>query len=261
MQHGYQYIAKGVWMFAHFRDNPVLIDTLRDYIERKLTPFGLPEYAYTVVSKKDPSKILIISSYPEEWVNLYRKNNFQHIDPVILTAYRRASPFTWDENITLMTDLKAAKIFSLSKKYNIVNGFTFVVHDHLNNVSLLSLIIKKEGDDQIEKTISGGMDKLQMALIEINEQMYKLVHSHSSRSLNSPHGIYESKEIFTPQEKKVLHWASLGKTYQEIAEILSISSRTVKFHMGNIKSKMGVNNARSAIRLSVELNLINELEP
>ena len=87
-------------MFSVFNENPILTETLRDYIDRKLSHLGSPEYAYTVINKKNPSKLLIISSYPDEWVNLYRTNNLQHIDPVILTGFKRTSPFAWDENIT-----------------------------------------------------------------------------------------------------------------------------------------------------------------
>ena len=99
-------------MFSIFNKNQIITETLRDYIDRKLSQFGSPEYAYTVVNKKNPSKLLIISSYPDEWVNLYIANNLQHIDPVILTAFKRTSPFVWDENITLMSDLKG-QVFNM----------------------------------------------------------------------------------------------------------------------------------------------------
>jgi len=33
------------------------------------------------------------SWYLSEWVDLYRANNFQLIDPVVLTAFKRTSPF------------------------------------------------------------------------------------------------------------------------------------------------------------------------
>lgn len=243
-------------MFSSFADNELLSSTLQDYIERKLQSYRLPEYAYTVVNKKNPSKILIISSYPDEWIHLYKENNFQHIDPVVLTAFKRTSPFTWDENITLMTDIKVAKIFSLSKKYNIVNGYTFVLHDHLNNVALLSLIINQPEQNEVENTIASGIAELQLALIEIHEQMLKLTESKLTHSGSRQQNNGQGKPIFTPQEGVVLHWASMGKTYSEISAIMGITTRTVKFHMGNLVRKMGVNNARQAIRLGVELNLI-----
>lgn len=241
-------------MFSIFSENQTITETLQDHIVRKLSSLGNPEYAYTVVRKKNPSDVLIISSYPDEWVDLYRANNFQLTDPVILTAFKRTSPFAWDENITLMSDLKFTKIFSLSKRYNIVNGFTFVLHDHMNNLALLSVIIDNNRQGELEERLSSERGAMQMLLIDINEQMYRLAGSvFSSRR---KHHVEEDKPIFTPRENEVLYWASMGKTYGEIASIAGISLSTVKFHMGNIVVKLGVSNARQAIRLGVELELI-----
>ncbi len=237
-------------MFSSFSENQTITETLREHIDRKLSPLGSPEYAYTVVRKTDPSDALIISSYPDEWVDLYRTNNFQLTDPVILTAFKRTSPFVWDENITLMSD----KIFSLSRRYNIVNGFTFVLHDAMNSLALLSVILGGGGKEDLEKRISSDRGAMQMLLIDINEQMYRLAGSVSTRRQKQP--AEKDKPIFTPREREVLYWASMGKTYGEIATIASISLSTVKFHMGNIVAKLGVSNARQAIRLGVELGLI-----
>ena len=54
----------------------------------------------------------------------------------------------------------------------------------------------------------------------------------------------------------MLYWASMGKTYAETADIAGISVSTVKFHIRNVVVKLGVSNARQAIRLGVELDLI-----
>lgn len=237
-------------MFSTLNENQTITETLRDYIDKRLSPLGSPEYAYTVVRKNNPSDVLIISSYPDEWVDLYRANNFQLTDPVILTAFKRASPFVWDENITLMSD----KIFSLSRRYNIVNGFTFVLHDPMNSLALLSVIIGSNGQGELEKRLSSDRGAMQMLLIDFNEQMYRLAGSVSSGRRKYPAGAH--KPIFTLRENEVLYWASMGKTYGEIAAIAGISVSTVKFHMGNIVVKLGVSNARQAIRLGVELELI-----
>lgn len=241
-------------MFSAFNENQTITETLREFIDRKLSSFGRLEYAYTVVSKKNPSDVLIISTYPDEWVELYRTNNFQLTDPVILTAFRRTSPFAWDENITLMSELKFTKIFSLAKHYNIVNGFTFVLHDHMNNLALLSVIIANNEQGELEARLTSERGAIQILLIDINEQMYRLAGATSSG--RQKHHMDMVKPIFTPRENEVLYWSSMGKTYGEIAAIAGISMSTVKFHMGNIVSKLGVSNARQAIRLGVELELI-----
>lgn len=241
-------------MFSFFDENQTVTDTLQAYIQRKLFPYGNPAYAFTVVSKKNPSDVLIISSYPDEWVSLYRSNNFQLTDPVILNAFKRTSPFSWDENITLMSDLRFTKIFSLSKQYNILNGFTFVLHDHMNNLALLSLII--DGNDQgaLEQRLSTGQGELQMLLIDFNEQMYRLAGLNAERTQAKREGA--DRAMFTLRENEVLYWSSMGKTYAEIAAITGISVSTVKFHIKNVVAKLGVSNARQAIRLGVELDLI-----
>jgi LuxR family quorum-sensing system transcriptional regulator ExpR len=49
------------------------------------------------------------------------------------------------------------------------------------------------------------------------------------------------------------------ETYQEIAIILDVKARTIKFHIGNIVKKMGVTNAKHAIRLGPSGRLSNRL--
>lgn len=239
-------------MFSIFKDNQVVTETLRHYVSRKLEAYGGPKYAYTVINKKNPLQILVVSDYPDEWAKLYNANNFQLIDPVILTALTRFSPFAWDDDITLLSDLRFKKIFTASRKYNIINGFTFVLHDHLNNLALLSLIIDKKTDS--EERITAVPGDLQILLIDIHQQMYKLSQNKNSGTLSS--GKQGEKCIFTARENEVLYWASMGKTYADIANITGISVRTVKFHMGNVVRKLGVNNARQAIRLGIELLII-----
>lgn len=194
--------------------------------------------------------MLIISSNPSKWVDLYRANNFQLIDQVVLTAFKRTSPFAWDENITLMS----GKIFSLAKRYNIVNGCTFGLHDHMNNLALLSIIITSNGQGELAARLSSERGNVQMVLVDIKEQMYRL--AGAALPGGQRHHANTDKPIFTLRENEMLYWASMGKTYGEIAAIAGISVSAVKFHMSNIVAKLGVSNVRQAIRLGVELKLI-----
>lgn len=45
-------------MFAFFTGNNTVTETLQAYIQRKLQPYGSPEYAYVVVNKKNLQKFL-----------------------------------------------------------------------------------------------------------------------------------------------------------------------------------------------------------
>jgi LuxR family transcriptional regulator, quorum-sensing system regulator SolR len=60
----------------------------------------------------------------------------------------------------------------------------------------------------------------------------------------------------TSKERDVLHWVVEGKTSWEVGRILSMSERTVKFHLRNIYSKLNVANRAQAVTSASRLGLI-----
>lgn len=61
----------------------------------------------------------------------------------------------------------------------------------------------------------------------------------------------------TARELEVLHWAMLGKTAGETADILGIRTRTVTFHIGNILQRLGCTSKHQAVLKAVELGLLH----
>ncbi|CRY56508.1 quorum-sensing transcriptional regulator [Yersinia intermedia] len=233
-------------------DNKIINDTIRGFLDRKISVYGDLKYSYFILNKKNPSEMDIVSNYPEEWVNIYKGNNYQSIDPVVITALNRVSPFSWDESLVISYGLKFSQIFNFSKKYNVVNGFTFVLHDNCNNLVMLSIMMDEFTCHKLEHMIEVNMSELQMLLISAHEKRTSLYRE----VIRTNNNISKSKDIFSQRENEILYWASNGKTYQEISLILGIKMGTVKFHIGNVVKKLGVLNAKHAIKLGVELQLI-----
>ena len=65
----------------------------------------------------------------------------------------------------------------------------------------------------------------------------------------------------TEREREVLALLVDGNSNSEIAELLSITTATVKFHLANIYSKLGVDNRVDAVRLSIENHLAAKKSP
>lgn len=65
-----------------------------------------------------------------------------------------------------------------------------------------------------------------------------------------------SKGILTKREKEVFSLLIENKTTREIANILSISEKTVRNHISNVMQKLGVNGRAGAV---VELLKLKEL--
>ncbi len=80
--------------------------------------------------------------------------------------------------------------------------------------------------------------------------MIDVVIGHLHLSLLSDPPFIEEPPRFaqlTSKESEVMQWAIKGKTSWEIGKILSISERTVKFHLANIYTKFNVTNRVQAV--------------
>jgi DNA-binding CsgD family transcriptional regulator len=56
---------------------------------------------------------------------------------------------------------------------------------------------------------------------------------------------------FTSMEMQVADLIVRGKTTKEIAMILNVSAKTIGFHRGNIREKIGIKNKNDSLRLSL----------
>jgi DNA-binding CsgD family transcriptional regulator len=64
-------------------------------------------------------------------------------------------------------------------------------------------------------------------------------HAHSGVSLLEQR-LEKHALSLTPREAEILTWIARGKSSWEVSQILSVSERTVLFHIDNAKKKMGV---------------------
>lgn len=62
------------------------------------------------------------------------------------------------------------------------------------------------------------------------------------------------------REAECLHWAAVGKTSWETAQILEVRERTVNFHLGNAFGKLNVNNKQAAVARALMLGLLGSME-
>jgi LuxR family quorum-sensing system transcriptional regulator ExpR len=238
-----------------FFNNETINASIKEELERGLSKYNNIKYAYAIMNKRNPASFSIISNRTE-WFEFYIKNNYQFIDPVLITASHRITPFTWDKDLEIGAGLKLPKIFDMAKNYNIINGYTFVLHDHHHNLVVLSIMLDKHCDADVEQQIDNNKAEIQMLLITMHGKMTTL---YQEMSTPADFEKMNQREFFSKRENEIIYWASLGKSYQEIALILGIKLTTVKYHIGNAVKKLGVTNAKHAIRLGVELQLIRPL--
>lgn len=223
-------------------------------LEAALGELGDLLWAYVVLSKKDIACIFGVTNYPSEWVKKYQEQGLQYIDPVVLTARNRLTPFAWDEQIMADAGLHFPELFEQAREFGVTHGYTFVLHDYNDNLVTLSFAFNVEQRAEAIQALTDRKGEISVLLASIHESYLAL--SPLSEKRRSP----ERNARFTDRENEILYWASVGKTYQETAMILGIKTGTIKFHMSNVVKKLGVTNARHAVRLGMELRLIKPVE-
>lgn len=76
-----------------------------------------------------------------------------------------------------------------------------------------------------------------------------------------PGGVHEVRhQQMTGRESEILKWVAQGKSNWEIAMILFISERTVKYHVGNIYRKLDATNRAQAIAKAAQWGLLSNIE-
>ncbi|MFM8464821.1 MAG: response regulator [Burkholderiaceae bacterium] len=107
----------------------------------------------------------------------------------------------------------------------------------------LDAALKLEGGAILLTTTEPLLSVRNMGAAMLGETM--LLVERQQKNLTSS-AIFRHTEL-TLRETEVLSWIAKGKTNQDIAEILSLSLRTVKKHIENIFKKLGVENRTAAV--------------
>lgn len=220
---------------------------IKECLEKRLEKYGKVNYIYAVMNKKNMDEMIFISDFPDEIEANYLGNKYQNIDPVIANALNGFSPFSWDENLKINSMWTMKRIFEKIKNHNIIRGHAFVLHDHNNNLAMLLFYIDKFLTNEADDVFKKYSDEIQGVLIYIHKMLLDVYKEE--------YGI--DKNALSSRETEILYWCSKGKTYPEVSVILEVSVSTIKFHMRNIVRKMGVKNAKHAISLGIELNIVS----
>lgn len=108
--------------------------------------------------------------------------------------------------------------------------------------SVSAEIVKLELDQA-----GGHLELSYIGQIGSDEILFRLVEGNGANDQT----VLRNKLMLTHRESEVLLWIAKGKSNRDIAEILTLSPRTVNKHLEQIYAKLGVENRTSAAALAV----------
>lgn len=229
-------------------DRAVTPQEICDGLTRFTGRFGLESMiAGTMPSPRDrrrqQEQHLLLSGFPDGWMDRYLSENYVHIDPVIRRIQSDLTPFEWSQALPFVSSenaRKAERMFGEAREHRLGAGFA---------VPMITL-------DGAIAAISFGGER-----IDLPPEAPGMISMISSFAIGRAIEL-RSRDVrrrdasLTPREIECLKWAADGKTEWEIGVILSISEHTADKHLANAQRKLGAANRAQAIANAMRLRLI-----
>ena len=102
----------------------------------------------------------------------------------------------------------------------------------------------------VRELIMPYLEKLKTGCLSERQQVYLDILESTLNDIISPflHDMASKFRILTPAEIQVANLVRHGRSSKGIAEILSVSPKTIETHRKNIRAKIGIKNKRANLR-------------
>ncbi len=220
----------------------LLVERLHDIFDFKAVAVGL-------LNESQKSKHVfpwITSGYEKSWVDHYRTNQYEKLDPILHYGMQTEHSFTWAtarKNVCIRRK-GVSELLEAAKDFNVYNGLGIICR------------AREKTHSKTIFAIQSVQDTVPFHCLEILQIIAPHVHEAFNRAIANPGERKNIKGLLSDREIEVLKWTKEGKTSWEIGCILKISERTVKFHFSNIFKKLNVVNRSQAVATGMSLNFI-----
>lgn len=184
-----------------------------------------------------------IVTYSDEWQSYYQDNHLHTIDPTLHSAMRSVAPVDW---LRLNKDQNFRKVFDPAREFGIGDkGITIPIRGPFGEFGMLSVTRDCSKEEWI-KLRNNVMIELQQAA----------AHMHDNVMRTEPLSRYLHHPNLSKRELEVLQWLAAGKSQQDVADILNISTRTVEVHVRSSREKLVALTTSQAVGRAIGMNLI-----
>jgi DNA-binding CsgD family transcriptional regulator len=181
-------------------------------------------------------------SLPDDFSRAYVSNDYMRTDAIVIESAMTQRLQYWPDDWARLCQLP--EIVSLCMDTEMKTGFLRISRPtSLSNKASLFCF----------SAPSMPNEKRTEAIINL---LVPHLHLSLSQTLNKRPPA-DNDVVLSPREKEVLRWLKVGKSSWEISIILSISERTVNFHVYKIMQKLDAVNRPQAVAAAIHLGLID----
>jgi DNA-binding CsgD family transcriptional regulator len=186
-------------------------------------------------------EVMLASRVPADWLELYLKEGYGHVDPAIRQCKYVVTPFYYlDARYDPESEPWAAEVVRRASDFGLADGV---------------LVPIPAATGCIGNVWMGGHK------LKPSWEYLPIIHLMGLYAFHRVQGLCHTtktaKPNLTQREREVLTWIASGKSYWEVGEILKISRRTAEWHVHEACKKLGARTRAQAVTIAVRDRLIN----
>jgi DNA-binding CsgD family transcriptional regulator len=215
------------------------VDAIGAALDRHARSLGYTALALGVVARapKGLGNTFFFTNWPAEWLRMYHERNFLANDLAVKFAFSRLTPITHAEMYASRPATAAEReVIEAVRDYGWKDGLVVPIHGPRGYLALAGL-----GGEEREVGLAERA-ALQATIFAAHQRCVELTESTD---------VTPGPPRLTPRETECLQWLAGGESESEISDRLSISERTVRFHLQSAKRKLGVRTRAHAVALAI----------
>lgn len=207
---------------------------------------GLQNASYLAVDlpKRTHREFYVQFTFSQDWVQHYVKQDYVDIDPLVRRGLTSLMPIDWN-GFSQLTPVQS-RMFGESREFKIGRqGITFPLlgpHGERAVLSFTSDLSPRDWSDFKREKLA---DMRLLASLFHRSVMNELADKRTAESVT-----------LTTRERECLLWCAEGKTHAEIAGILGISARTVRYFLDTARAKLNCQNTVQTVVCAMQRGLL-----
>ena len=184
-------------------------------------------------------------SFPQIWLFQYWRNRYGEVDPVLHALVRSQRTQIWSQVYANVKTEKEKEFVQAAASFGLSDGVTAGLFDPSCGVASFF-------------AFAGGETAEHARYVKFLDYLGQHLHLALLRSASKSFPSADKcVTTLSPREVTILNWMKNGKTNWEIAQIIGLTERTVRFHVESIFSKLDVSSRTQAVAVAVQHGLPN----
>lgn len=201
-------------------------DVITNRFQRYIENAGFSSAICLILDRRRPLEAddILMSTRPGPWFDSYVAEGHMSADPILAALTTQDRPFAWSDVVDRSRlDRAGRNVMSLAAAHGMEEGFVVPISDTRQPTGLVSLAgprLRLQREDRAA---------LSLVSVYVHQRLVALRRRHAKA--NVP---------LSQRELEIVRWIAAGKSDWQIGQILSISAKTVNYHVENVKRKFGV---------------------